>query len=139
MKLVILASMLLVACSSNDCKTSVATYCSQSGHWPCRWSEWAQVPDAGPLGSCLQPVALFENCGPYPFAHEMGVDTSSNAYYDRASGNLIAITGFFNTQTSCSVGNSAFSDPQRTCADNAAPTRTACLMPSSSFFDAGTD
>ena len=94
------------------CAMSASDYCMKPvlmGYVPCSWSTLFNGR------GCLEGARVDLTCGPYEAAIWNGIDIDTTAYYDRASGNIVAVTQYnanFGGHSSCLGGPmSGFVEP----------------------------
>src|SRR5262252_8175771 len=139
MKTLVVSCLLAAAGCSDDapppanpsklhCPTPVEAYCAERCHAPCSWAEWDQSPPFPPPDPSIQCVRyfLYESDGPYATARYVGIDTGEALYYDRISGNLVAVAYFGpDAGDGCRAGPAdGFSPPTEPLSPS--PDRTVC-------------
>ncbi len=93
------------------CASSVESYCASAAQPICSWTVFS---DPTSTRFDCRHTGLNTSCGPYDNAWQFGVDTGVQSYYDRATGQLVAVVAdSANTQSStCLAGPaSGFSPP----------------------------
>src|SRR4026209_1707729 len=117
-KLISISLTLLAAgCRSSDssasdggmCEGTVEAVCSQKPcimQWPQDLSTFCSVATSPDW------AGIHDSCGPYRVFDNSGVDSGSMYYYDRATGQLVAIVRFINYDRKCIAGPSNFVEPQ---------------------------
>ncbi len=106
----LLAALVAGGCSSQlPCASSVESYCASPAQPICSWSVFS---DPTSTRFDCRHTGLNTSCGPYDNAWQFGVDYGVQSYYDRTTGQLVAVVAdSANTQTCLAGPASGFSPP----------------------------